>query len=363
MNILYLINYAGKGGTERYVQLLASHFIKENNVHFMYNKEGPLCEKMRGMGIVPVHISMKHPLDMTAAKQIAEYCKKHSIHIVHTQFLRENYVALLSKYFMNGLKVIYTAHLHEENNHIWKYANSKMGANNDAIIAVCTWGKECLIRNKMPEDKITVIFNGANTRIKPEFERTADFYDKTPFSFMTVTRFTPEKGTRFLLESSLCLRTMTKKPFRVVFIGDGPLLEADKNYVRQRGLTNYVLFTGYRKDARDILQEAHVFVNSSRTEGLSFAILEAMALGLPLIATDQGGNRDIINDKRRCGILVPYDQPDVMAAAMLQMMDYPNLEQGLNSRKAIEEVFNIERTIKETYDIYKSIVEGESDDY
>ena len=78
-------------------------------------------------------------------------------------------------------------------------------------------------------------------------------------------------------------------------------------------------------------------MNASRHEALSFLIIEAMAAGLPVIATDMGGNSDIVNDEAGCGLLVEYDNPDSMAAAMERFLEDPSFTDACreNARRTI----------------------------
>ena len=95
-------------------------------------------------------------------------------------------------------------------------------------------------------------------------------------------------------------------------------------------------------------------MNSSQHEALSFLIIEAMAAGLPVIATDMGGNRDIVNDEAGCGLLVEYDNPDSMASAMQRLMDDPALLRSCKegALRAVEEKFNVHKMAEATYQVY-----------
>ena len=79
-----------------------------------------------------------------------------------------------------------------------------------------------------------------------------------------------------------------------------------------------------------------------------------MAAGLPVIATDMGGNRDIVNEDAGCGLLVEYDNPDSMASAMQRMMEEPQLLQSCRegALRTIEEKFNVHKMVKVTYNVY-----------
>ena len=112
MKILYLLNYAGKGGTEKYVRdLVTEYHGKRAECFFAYDEEGLLLEQLKTIGVKCVKLPMKSVFDIAAAKNLANLCKENGIDIIHTQFPRENYIAVLSKLFNKKIKVFNTSHL------------------------------------------------------------------------------------------------------------------------------------------------------------------------------------------------------------------------------------------------------------
>ncbi len=357
MNILYLINYAGKGGSEKYIRIMIEYMLaNKHNVHFMYNHKGALCDEVEKLGIKPIQLTMKNPFDNKAASAVAKYCKEQEIQIIHTQFQRENYIALKAKKKCN-VGVIYTSHIVLKNNIIWKLMNYFITKKNDAIIAVCKMLQEMLIQNKMPAKKITTIYNGVELKDTINYEKKIlnEFGIKQDeFLFVSLTRFTPEKGVPFLLKSVKELISMTDKPFKLLLAGDGDDIDECKVYVKQNGLCEHVIFMGYRTDTDELLSSSHVYINSSQSEALSFAILEAMSKGLPVILTNVGGNSELITDN---GILLEYGDTNAMAKAMLKLMDdnsyYKQCSQ--ESLKSVKEEFSLENQLNKTYEIYQSV--------
>ena len=354
MNILHLINHAGSGGSEKYIEMLTESF-SGGEICFAYNEDGPLREKMVAKGVNSVKIGMRSPFDIGAARQVAKLCKQHKIGIIHTHFLREAYVAVLSKLFNRGVKVVYTYHILERLGFGQKAANWLFMRFCDAVIAVCKVGRASLIENKIPPKKIAVIYNGApkvekcDTDFRGEFGIAAD-----DFVFVTVTRLSPEKGVDFLLRS--VEKLAADMPYKLVVVGDGPLLEQMQQYASQNNLRN-VIFTGKRADVGAILQQSNCFINSSQTEALSFAIVEALSHKLPVVATKVGGNVEIVNEETNCGIAVDYGDEDALARAMQKMMQDENFRETCsdNALKLVAETFNAEKMLKETFNIYEKI--------
>ena len=121
------------------------------------------------------------------------------------------------------------------------------------------------------------------------------------------------------------------------------------------GLEDCVKFIGFRKDIKNLYKGSDLYVNSSQHEALSFLIIEAMAAGLPVIATDMGGNSDIVNDEAGCGMLVEYDNPDSMAVAMKCFLEDPAFAARCreNARRTIEDKFEIHKMARATYGVYE----------
>ncbi len=361
MKILYLINHAGKAGTEKYVLNLVK-YLKEKGDEcvFAYNEGGLLSEQMAEMGITSYKIEMKNPFDFKAAKALTEICKKEKVDIIHTQYPRENYIALLSKKMGSGAKVIYTCHLTLAIPKIWAIMNKVMLKGNDRIISVCNNGKEILSKSGAPKDKIDVIFNGID-KICPEKDKTAvrelGISDDT-FVFITLSRLSPEKGLHFLIRSARKLKKLTDKPFAVLIAGDGEQKEELSEFIKMQKVENEVKLLGYRTDGAALLSGSDVFVNSaSANEALSFAILEGLSHSLPAIATAIGGNGDIVNPENGCGILVPYNDDEKMAQAFLKLMEdkefYKKCSEGAIS--CTQTTFSLDKVLGDTYKVYKNV--------
>jgi len=307
MRVLYLINHAGKAGTEKYVyNLVKAYREKKAECFFAYNEPGLLLEQMEEMGVPTWQVEMRSPFDRRAAKAIARFCEENQIDIIHTQYPRENYVAVLSKRYRPGTKVIYTCHLTLKTGFMWKVTNRLITRHDDAIISVCNNGKELLIGNGVPADKIRVIFNGlwpeeAIRRSTSTIREELGIGEDT-FVAVTLARYHIAKGLPFLVDS--VAKVDPALPFVCLIAGDGELFDEVKAQIQEKDLEKRVLQLGFRKDADNLLAGADVFINSAKCyEALSFAILEALGAGLPVIATNVGGNGDIVNKENDCGIL------------------------------------------------------------
>lgn len=363
MRILYLINHAGKAGTEKYVYNLVKRFGgTETECFFAFNETGPLADQMDDLGIPCFQVEMKNPFDIKAAKKIAEICKANEIDIIHSHYPRENYIAVLSRLFYPKVKALYTCHLTLKTNFFWWVTNKFITPHNAKIIAVCNNAKELLVENGVNPKKIDVIFNGIpydEEPKKPSTIREEFGIDDDTFVISILARYHMSKGLDFLVDSMAELDKIIKRKFVLLIAGDGEYYEAVGKQIKELGLQDKVLQLGYRTDTENILYASDAYVNSSKCyEALSFAILEAMSKYLPIVATNAGGNGDIVNEKTGCGFLVEYGDTKGFAEALCKLSEDEELRKGfaLNAKKATKDIFNLENVLLETLDKYKEIV-------
>ncbi|MCD8049746.1 MAG: glycosyltransferase [Clostridia bacterium] len=326
--------------------------------YFAYSEPGLLSEQMERLGIPSLRLEMKSPFDFKAAKKIADYCRENNIDVIHTQYPRENYIALLSRRYFGGTRVVYTCHLTLKTSFLWKITNKMMLKRNHKIISVCNNGKELLIGNGAPEDKIDVVFNGIRPSekvLKNTDKRKELGIDEDTFVIITLSRYHMAKGLEFFVDSAAELKKIASRKFVILFVGDGELYDTISQKIDDLGLRGEIMQLGFRNDSQELLAASDLYVNSAKCyEALSFAILEALDHALPVVATNVGGNGDIVNEKNACGRLVEYGDAKGMAEAINLLMEDEALyaEYSENARKAVKEVFNLDVLLEDTYNKY-----------
>ena len=329
MKILYLINYAGSGGSERYVELLARYYQgSKAECGLCYNIDGPLVEKMKTMGIPVYQLPMKSPLDLGAAKKLAALCREEGYDVIHAQYPRENDIAILSKNFGCKAKVVFTSHLIMEQPPLWRVLNRIFTPKNHAVLTVCTYGRQVLERGGVAKDKIRIVFNGVDAAAAPARDRSVlkEFGIGDDEKVITIlTRFSEEKGVPFLLRAIAKLKEQTSVPFRLLLVGTGPDFDRDKELVPRLGIEDKVVLTGFRSDTARLLAASDIYLNSSSSEAMSFAILEALGAGLPLVLTDVGGNPELVNTGAVSGLLAPYGDEEAYANAIRTLLEDDDL--------------------------------------
>lgn len=358
MKVLYLINFAGKAGTEKYVENLVDYLHPDRcECSLGYNVDGPLAEKMRAKGIETFQIEMNSPFDTKAAKKLARICKDNNIDVVHAQYPRENYIAIRSKKYGNTAKIVFTSHLTIYQPLAWKFFNRIYTRKNHCIISVCNEGRDILIQNKVCPEKIKVVFNGIDASKMPPHDRSplSEFGIGDEKVISILTRFSPEKGLLFLCDALKLLKEKTDVPFRVLIVGDGAQFDEIKQRVSEYELDKNVILTGFRTDTSYLLAASDIYLNtSSSNEAMSFAILEALANALPVVATEVGGNRDLVELGGECGYVVDFGDTEGFANAVKTLLedDGKRLEFSRSAREKAESVFDMNNLLEDVYKAY-----------
>jgi glycosyltransferase involved in cell wall biosynthesis len=146
---------------------------------------------------------------------------------------------------------------------------------------------------------------------------------------------------------------------RLAMIGDGPLLPAVVEVLHSAGLEEHVWLPGRRDDVAELLRDFDVFSLSSRVEGISNTILEAMATGLPVVATRVGGNAELIEDGVT-GALVPSGSPEALAEALATYIDDPEIRRahGRAARARVERDFAMSSMVSRYMEVYDDLFSG-----
>lgn len=176
------------------------------------------------------------------------------------------------------------------------------------------------------------------------------------FLIGTVGRLADQKGYCYLIDAAV---KVVKEYPQVYFliIGDGPLASELKNQTKNLALEKQVFFTGGRNDVEELLHCLNLFVSSSLWEGLPTVILEAMASGLPILATDIPGSNELIKHEYN-GWLVPPYNAEAISSAISLLIDSPQLTDELASR-ALEtsREYSIDSISKQYEDLYQELID------
>ncbi|GBE02658.1 N-acetylgalactosamine-N, N'-diacetylbacillosaminyl-diphospho-undecaprenol4-alpha-N-acetylgalactosaminyltransferase [bacterium BMS3Abin08] len=163
---------------------------------------------------------------------------------------------------------------------------------------------------------------------------------------VTVGRLVYQKGFDILLKAFHMMRGQVRS--RLLIIGDGAEREGLVNLAKQLNISKDTIFAGYKSNPYRYMRESTVFCSASRYEGFSIVILEAMVLGLPVIATDCPSGPAEILDSGRHGILVPPEDPEAIADKLLRVLPDIELRRTLSGRSLLRaQDFNLETFLEQ----------------
>ncbi len=205
---------------------------------------------------------------------------------------------------------------------------------------------------QIPKRKIRVIYNaveGADSTSTSTPQKLIELQRETKKPVvLCVARLDEQKGQRYLLDAAL------EVPEAIfAFVGEGPDRTKLEDQVHRLKLEDRVLFLGFQHNVRDWLNACNVFVLPSLYEGLPIAILEAMAAGKPVIATDISGNREAVTDGVT-GCLVPPQDAHSLAVAIRSLLGDPALGErmGQAGRKIVLEKFSEKEMVRQVTEVY-----------
>lgn len=207
------------------------------------------------------------------------------------------------------------------------------------IVAVSEDEREFIRKLKLvPDERIVLINNGVDdqdVRYVSTRKLAREVTDENPLTFGSVMRFSAQKAPGRLVEAFVRLSTaIPQVPIRLVIAGDGELFNEVEKQVREGGLGEKISLLGWRTDIREVLLGFDVFVLSSLYEGGSYAILDAMAAGLPTVSTAVFGTKETVAPVPG-NVLVPAGDPVALARGMERMVALISCD---SSRKALEEI-------------------------
>jgi glycosyltransferase involved in cell wall biosynthesis len=287
---------------------------------------------------------------------LARFIRAHSIEIVHAHAARDYHLAALAVRLAAPSRLVLTRHalfpLRRINRPLLKSAAR--------VIAVSQAVAESLRRNGVIDfSKITVVHNGIDT---DRFSRSVVARDgKLPVFVGTVGHLAPIKGQDVFLRAAALISARHPEVHFVV-IGEDKSPEMGyrrslESLIAELSLSGIVTMPGWRDDMPALLSSLNLFVSAARSEPFGLAIVEAMAAGLPVVASSSEGALEIIEDGLT-GKLVPVDDPEALAQAIIDLLDDPVecSRLGSNAQVAARERYSLERMARDTERVYQEVL-------
>jgi glycosyltransferase involved in cell wall biosynthesis len=367
VRVLWLVKGLGPGGAER---LLVNHAAVRDRDRFdvaaayLLAHKHHLAAELEALGVPTTCLHGGHEADLRWAWRLRSMIRAGRPDVVH---VHSPYVAAVTRLVLRTLPrrrrpaLVVTEHNRwPRHDRLTRLANRLTCALDDADLAVsedvrATMAPRLAARTEVLAHGIELASVRAaateRTRVRAELAVTDD-----ELLVVTVANLRREKALEVLLDAAARL---ADTPLRFALVGQGPL--ADELAARHRalGLGDRVLLLGYRPDAPAVLAAGDAFCLSSRHEGRPVALLEALALGLPVVATAVGGIPEVVTAGREAA-LAPPDDPAALADALRSLLDPSRRAAMAAAARAIGDTVGAEPAARRIEELYTDLAASRS---
>ena len=369
IRVMHLIHSDGLYGADRGLMAIMKYSdrsrVKNILASFHYGKgKNVLLEEVSSMGISTHKIFASGAYDPMMVFRLCRLLKKEDIDILHTHGHKPDVVGLLTKLFAR--KIILVATLHGAQGisfkmKLYEFLRIFSLKFYDAVITVSDrLTKE--ISKKVNKEKITEITNGLDIEevdtVIQQYGSGKERSSKETFTIGYIGRLYPGKRVEDLIQAIPIISQKVEKgtKIKLVIVGDGPYRNELEKLTEELGLSQQVDFTGYRSDSTRLLLGFNIMVLLSISEGISRVLMEALAAGKPVVASDIEGNRKLVNNYKT-GLLVELRNPGKVAEAVLFLINNSDRakEMGECGRKLVESKFSAIFLSKEHDKLYLEI--------
>ncbi len=370
--VLWLIKGLNIGGAEKLLSMSLPFLDRDTfdyQVVYLFKNMNDLVLKFEQAGIPVSCLNMEKVYDLRVIFKLSRLLRKQNIDILHTHLPYAGIVGRLAAKLAGVKAIVSTEHGIMESYHpITRLGNILTLPLNRATIAVSQAAARSILRYKITRPaKIKIIYNAINLKDTQSVQQEPVLIKKSlgidghSLVVGTVSNIRPEKGHQYLLEAArLVLEQRPEVNF--VIVGRERAMEdlvRLEEQAKRCGIRDRIIFTGYRPDALQIMVAFDVFVLPSIWEAFAVVLMEAMALGKPIVATNVGGIPEAI-DEGVNGFLVPPRDPGQLALRILALLRDDTLRKrmGEEGRKKVHHRFSIEHMVKEVEQIYLSVLKG-----
>ncbi|WP_214710810.1 glycosyltransferase [Exiguobacterium sp. s55] len=353
--IIQIIPNLHLAGAEIMLENLTLRLDKEGytvKVVSFYNEQTAISARLEFNGIDVLYLDKKRGFDFKSIIQLRNIIKEENPNIIHTHLYILPYVIIASLFQKNITKV------HTIHNLADKEVSSSQRKINKIIykmfkvipVAISPKIKKSITNvYKFKDEFVPMVFNGVDIKKFQHIKKEKDI--KEVVQLLHIGRFSDQKNHKGLIEAFYKSNPIENKII-LNLIGEGSLKREIIQMVNDLNLNNHVNFLGLKSDVKKYLHSADIFILPSKWEGMPITLIEAMASGLPIIATDVGGVADMIEDNKS-GLLVDL-QTENIASKILFLVRNKSLRKELGEEaKNRSSMFSDIEMTKKYIDIYE----------
>jgi len=358
-------------GAEVQVATVASFLVERPDLELtaVLLNEGPLARELRRLG-VPVTVIDEHQNSaIRILISLTRWLRNHPVHVVHTHRYKDTVLGAIAAKLAGVPCVVRTVHGRREPLKGWEWAKFRMYEALERLALRCFADRVIAVSRRMAASlgesgykpgTVVHIHNGVDLRkVRPmrardHIRQELGIGPGTPL-IGTAGRLSPVKGhVYFLRADKLILQKQHEARFLIV--GDGPLHRELALSAMELGIDHACVFVGPRTDVYDLVAAMDIFVLPSLDEGIPMALLEAMALGRPVVATCVGGVPEVVAH-RMTGLLVNPRDERALAEACLELALDTGWAQTLSARarRIVEEAFSHEQSGLALVNTYRAL--------
>ena len=372
--IFYLLDSLNVGGTETQAVELACRLSARGHCITLgcLQARGPLFERVNRFNVRVCEFRPKGGIDSPGGfyqlLRLTAFLRREQFDVVHTHDLWSNLLGVPAAWLARVPAIISSRRdlSHFDWYQSWRRSWLRRIQNlSNVVLTNATPIRDSLIaEDEFAPEKLRVVHNGIDiNRFSHELanrERLFPGAGDGKLVVLVANMHSDVKGHSSVIESAHSV-VQEFPATRFVFVGDGEQRPAFERQVADLSLSESFIFLGHRDDIPAILAGCDVALLPSHAEGLSNAILEYMAAGLPTIASSVGGNAELVREGTT-GLLVPPNDPQALAQALLRLLRAPDLAHrlGKDGHEFVERTFSFERLVKEVEELYRELLQGRS---
>lgn len=361
--VLHAIETGGPGGAEQMMVHVADGLGAAYHSEVALIRDSWLGTALRRRGIPVTMVRSGSEGTFAILRNLVGLIRQRRVTILHTHEFFMNAVGLVASR-LSGIPLVAT--VHGKNYYAERFrrrlAYRLVGRFADQVVAVSEDVKGFLAeRVGIPMDRIRVVPNGVPVDGEAFQERLSILrkslgLDENSHVVGTVGSLYTVKGHKYLIDAAVhIIRRCPDVTFLIV--GRGRLREELETQARSLGVDPYIRFLGHRDDVRDLLGLFDVFVLPSLSEGMPLSLLEAMAAGVPVVATRVGGVIDVLEDGKT-GLLIPPEDIQPLAESIITLLEDRALakEIGEVARQVVRRRFSVSRMVDDYKEIYAGLI-------
>ena len=338
----------------------------EIDVDVILLNEGMLADRLRTEGItVTVFDERRHRLGQLAMRVLA-HCRARGTRVLHTHRYKENVIGSAVRLMDPAVRTLRTVHGATEHpprglalkRRVQRAADWACARFVQWPVVAVSEPLAALLRRELPASRVRVVENGLRVA---ETERRATAAVALPAVGARTRvgffgRMAPVKRVDLILEIAARLEARAPGAFAFLLFGDGPLLASLREEATRRGLSGHVHFMGFTSEVAANLRAMDAMLMTSDHEGLPMIVLEAMALGVPVVSHAVGAIPALL-DEGRAGTLLATQEPDAYVEALLALRDAPaeTAQRTTAAAARVRERYSAERTAADYAAIYREM--------